>query len=96
MEKIKNILREMITNIDPVLFVCSLLLSIISIVTVWGAAHNFGMTKLRMQIFISVLGILVTVLIAYVDFHVIVDKLWLPMLLGSVALLVLTLLFGSS
>ena len=96
MEKIKNVLREMIHNIDPVLFVCSLLLSIISIVTVFGSAHNFGMTKLRMQIFISVLGILVTVLIAYVDFHVIVDKLWLPMLIGSAALLILTLLFGSS
>lgn len=96
MEKIKNILREMVTNIDPVLFVCSLLLSLISIVTVWGAADNFGMTKLRMQIFISILGVLVTVLIAYVDFHVIVDKLWLPMLIGSVVLLILTLLFGSS
>ncbi len=96
LEKIGNILKQAIRNIDPVLFVCATLLSLISIVTVWGAVENFGMSKLKMQIFIFFVGVFVTFVLAYVDYRVIVDKLWLWMLIGSVVLLVLTLLFGSS
>ena len=96
MEKLKNIFKDAIRNIDPILFACALLLSIISIVTVYGAVDNFGTSKLRMQIFISILGIFVTVLIAYVDYHVIVDKLWKYMLIGSIGILVITLIFGTT
>ena len=94
--KIKAVLKEAVLNIDPILFTCATLLSIISIVTVWGAVDNFGMSKLRMQVFIFILGIFVTVVVAFFDFRTIVDKLWLYMLIGSVALLVLTLALGSS
>lgn len=96
MEKIKSICKEAIHNIDPVLFACATLLSIISIVTIWGAVDNFGMSKLKMQVFIFVVGIVVTFVIAFVDYRVIVDKLWFYMLVGSVALLLITLLFGES
>ncbi|MBQ9761232.1 MAG: FtsW/RodA/SpoVE family cell cycle protein [Clostridia bacterium] len=73
-----------------------MLLSIISIVTVAGAVDNFGASKLRMQIAMFILGTLVTFAIAYVDYRAIIDKLWLPMLIGSAALLILTLFVGSS
>ena len=96
LQKIGRIILEAIKKLDPVLFSCSTLLSVISILTIWGAVDNFGRSKLRMQIFIFILGVIVTVLIAYVDFRVIVDKLWLPMLLVSIALLALTLIVGSS
>jgi len=39
--KIKAVLKEAILNIDPILFACATLLSIISIVTVWGAASTY-------------------------------------------------------
>ena len=94
--KIRAVLKEAVLNIDPILFACATLLSVISIITVWGAVDNFGMSKLRMQVFIFVLGIFVTVAVAFFDFRVIVDKLWLYMLIGSVALLILTLVLGSS
>ena len=96
METIKRVCKEAIHNIDPVLFVCATLLSIISIVTIWGAVDNFGMSKLKMQVFIFVVGMVVTFVIAYVDFRVIVDKLWIYMLIGSVLLLLATLLLGES
>ena len=96
MEKLWNTVKEAIKNIDPVLFSCATLLSIISIVTVFGAVDNFGMSKLRMQVFIFIVGLFVTVLFAYIDYRVIVDKLWIWMLVGSAVLLILTLVFGSS
>lgn len=96
MQKIWTTLRDAVRCIDPVLFTCATLLSLISIVTIIGAVDNFGASKLRMQVFIFVVGMLVTFCIAFLDFRVLVDKLWLPMLIGSVALLLITLLFGSS
>lgn len=96
MQKVWSIIKEAVRNIDPVLFGCATLLSIISIVTVWGAVDNFGMSKLKMQIAIFIVGIFVTFVIAFVDYRVIVDKLWIYMLIGSVLLLVITLLWGSS
>lgn len=96
MQKVWSMIKEAIRNIDPVLFGCATLLSIISIVTIWGAVDNFGMSKLRMQVAIFIVGIFVTFFIAFIDYRVIVDKLWLYMLIGSVLLLVITLLWGSS
>ena len=96
MEKIKSICKEAIGNIDPVLFVCATLLSIISIITVWGAVDNFGMSKLKMQVAIFIVGILVTFAIAFIDYRIIVDKLWIYMLAASVVLLLITLIWGSS
>ena len=96
MEKLLNTIKQAIKNIDPMLFGCATLLSIISIVTIFGAVDNFGMSKLRMQVFIFIVGLFVTVFIAFIDYRVIVDKLWLWMLIGSALLLILTLVFGSS
>ncbi len=96
MQKVVLILRDAIRRIDPVLFICATLLSLISIVTVAGAVDNFGSSKLRMQIFIFIVGIFVTVAVAYLDIRVIVDKLWPYLLGGSVLLLIITALFGSS
>lgn len=96
MEKLLNTAKQAIKNIDPVLFACATLLSVVSIVTIFGAVDNFGMSKLRMQVAIFIVGLFVTVFIAFVDYRVIVDKLWLWMLVGSVLLLILTLVFGSS
>ncbi len=96
MERAKRFFLDVIRNVDPVLFTCSVLLSLVSIVTIVGAADNFGMSKLYMQVFIFFVGIAVTLAVAYVDFHTIVDKLWIYMLAGSALLLILTLIFGSS
>ena len=56
MERVRSILKEAVTNLDPTLFICATLLSVISILTVWGAVDNFGMSKLRMQVIIFFIG----------------------------------------
>lgn len=96
MQKVWGMIKEAIRNIDPMLFGCATLLSVISIVTIWGAVDNFGMSKLKMQVAIFIVGIFVTFVIAFIDYRVIVDKLWIYMLAGSVLLLVITLVWGSS
>ncbi len=96
LEKIRGGLKKAVRSVDPILFICVTLLCIISIVTVYGAVDNFGRSKLKMQIAMFLLGSIVTVVIASVDFRYIVDKLWLPMLIGSAVLLLVTLLWGES
>ncbi len=96
MQKLWNGIKAVFSNVDPVLFCCATVLSLISIVTVWGAVDNFGQSKLKMQLAMFVVGMIVTVVIACADFRVIVDKLWVYMLVGSVALLIITLIWGSS
>lgn len=96
MQKIRGVLREVLHCIDPVLFGCSILLSVISILTIYGAVDNFGTSKLKMQIAIFIAGTFLTFAIAYFDYRQIVKKLWLPMLIASAILLIVTLIFGKS
>lgn len=96
MQKIKQYVLNAIRCVDPVLFVCVTLLCLLSIVTVYGAVDNFGQSKLKMQIAMFLVGSVATVVIAAIDFRVIVDKLWLPMIVVSALLLIITLLFGKS
>ena len=83
-------------SIDPILFICTVLLSLISIVTIFGAMDNFGTRKLIMQIAMTLAGIIATFVIANIDYHLIVDKLWLFMIGASILFLAVTLIFGSS
>ena len=88
--------RKAIGHIDPILFACTTLLSLISIVTIISAVDNFGKTKLVMQVAMFVVGNIIMLIVANLDYHWVLDKLWLPMIAFSVLILVITLLFGSS
>ena len=95
-KSIGKYLKNCITNVDPILLLCTLLLSFISIITIFGAMDNFGTRKLIMQVAMTVVGIVATFIIANLDYHVIVDKLWIFMLAGSALILAATLVLGSS
>ena len=88
--------RKAIGHVDPILFACTTLLSIISIVTIISAVDNFGKSKLVMQVAMFVVGNIIMLIVANLDYHWVLDKLWLPMLVFSVAILAVTLVAGSS
>jgi rod shape determining protein RodA len=88
--------KNCIQSIDPILFICTALLSFISIVTIFGAMDNFGTRKLIMQVAMTVVGVIATLIIANLDYHMIIDKLWLFMIAFSILILAVTLVFGSS
>ena len=85
-----------IKKIDPILFCAVAVLSFISILTVFGSVDNFGQSKLKMQVAMTVLGMIFTVIIANVDYRFLVDRFYIIMFAVSVVLMLLTLLFGSS
>ena len=96
MDKFKRYAAHAIRSVDPVLFFSVMALCLISITTVYGAVDNFGQSKLKMQVAMFILGSIVTVVIASIDYRLIVERLWLPMLVASAVILLITLLFGES
>ncbi len=89
-------LRDRIKRVDPVLFWVTAFLSCMSILTIFGAVDNFGKSKLVMQCAMTAAGIIAVFIISNLDYHFFVDRFWLIMLIGSILLLAITLLFGSS
>ena len=88
--------KAAIGHIDPILFACTTLLSLISIVTIISAVDNFGKSKLVMQVAMFVVGNIIMLIVANLDYHWVLDKLWLPMIVFSVLILAVTLVAGSS
>ena len=88
--------KAAIGHIDPILFACTTLLSLVSIITIISAVDNFGKSKLVMQVAMFVVGNIIMLIVANLDYHWVLDKLWLPMIIFSVLILAVTLLFGSS
>ena len=95
-EKIKLFLLDAIRRVDWVLLLCTTVLSTVSLVTVYGAVDNFGMSKLKMQFAMTVVGILLTFIVANLDYHLILDRLWLLLLIFSAGILGLTLVAGDT
>ncbi len=89
-------LWERIKRVDPILLAASSTLSIISILTIFGAVDNFGKSKLIMQVAMAVVGMVMVFVFANIDYKYFIDRFYIFMFLGSVLLLAATLLFGIS
>ena len=88
--------KERLKRMDGILFFCTTVLSVMSLLTIFGAVDNFGKTKLVMQIAMTLIGFFLVFLISNVDYKYMVDKLYIVMFLFSVFILAITLLFGIS
>ena len=89
-------LGERIKRMDPILLICTTILSLLSLITIFGAVDNFGRSKLIMQTAMTVLGFLLVFLLANIDYKYFIDKFYIFMFLFSVFILAITLLFGIS
>ncbi len=89
-------LKARISRVDPILFAATSFLSLVSILTVFGAVENFGKSKLVMQVAMTLAGMVAVLIISNLDYKFIVDRFWLFLLIGSAILLSVTLIFGST
>ncbi len=89
-------LKDRVKRLDPILFGATTFLSLVSILTVFGAVDNFGKSKLVMQIAMTVAGMIAVFVLANLDYRFFVDRFVWVFLIGSALLLAVTLLFGSS
>ena len=89
-------LWDKLRQVDPTLFFCTLLLSGISLLTIFGAVDNFGRSKLVMQSAMVALGTVLIFFMANLNYRFLVDRLAIVFFIGSVIILVITLIFGST
>ena len=88
--------KERLKRMDGILFLCTTVLSFMSLLTIFGAVDNFGKSKLVMQLAMTFIGFFLVFLISNVDYKYMVDTLYIAMFLFSVFILAITLLFGIS
>ena len=79
-KSIGKYVKNCFKSVDPILFLCTLALSLVSIITILGAMDNFGTRKLIMQVAMTAAGVVATLIIANIDYHTVVDKLWIFLL----------------
>ena len=96
MKTYKLSFKDRLKSIDPILFWCSLAISLLSIVTLISGLEVFGARRLIMQLAMTVIGIVIIIIIANIDYREVVDKLYIVMFLGSVGLMAVTILFGNA
>ena len=89
-------IKNSFARFDKPVLIFSMLITLMSLVTIFGARENFGMSKLIMQLAMTVVGICAIMVIVNIDYRLFVERYWLILLFVSAALLGITLLIGDT
>lgn len=86
-----DFVKDKLRHIDPVLFICTSLLSLLSVVVLYGARNSeYGSTRtILMQAAMTVVGILFVIVLSNFDFSDLPPLFYIIVLLCSVAFLAL-------
>lgn len=94
MQRLWKFCREKLSVLDPVLIICTSVLSLFSILTLIGGADKFGARSIVMQIGATVVGLVAMIVLANLDYRKIAERLS-PVLFGaSILLMILLLIMG--
>ena len=96
MRGIGAFIKNSIKKVDPILFGATAFLSVMSLLTIFGAMENFGRSKLVMQTAMTVLGTIMMIVIANLDYKFFVDRFCIIMFVASAVLLLLTLILQTT
>ena len=81
---------------DPFLLACTLGLSLISLLMLWGGKEEFGTRAFIMQLLMTVAGNIAVMVISSIDYEYIVDRYYIVIGIASALFLASTVLFGMS
>ena len=89
-------LKNSFARFDKPVLILSMLITLMSLITIYSARENFGISKLIMQVAMTLVGICAILVIVNIDYRIFVERYWFLLLIVSVALLGITLLFGDT
>ncbi|MCQ2426993.1 MAG: FtsW/RodA/SpoVE family cell cycle protein [Clostridia bacterium] len=90
---------DRLKRFDICLFICSVLLTTVSLLTLYGikdAPLTSGMRLFYMQLGASLVGLVAMILTSTLDYEEVVNRFWIPALIFQLALLSVTLLYGTA
>ncbi len=96
MKEFSVTLKEKVRQLDVVMLLCAVALSILSVVTLAASsdAYKSGMAYARNQVFALGLGLICVGIISMIDYDMLIERLEYLFFGVSVALLVIVILFG--
>ena len=89
-------IKNSFARFDKPLLILSMLITVMSLVTIFSARENFGSSKLIMQIAMTVVGICAIIVLVNLDYRIFVERYWKILWFISIALLGVTLIFGDT
>ena len=89
-------IKNSFARFDKPLLILSMLITFMSLITIFGAKENFGASKLIMQLAMTVVGFCGIVVLVNLDYRIFVERYWKIMWIVSIALLGFTLIFGDT
>ena len=96
LRSIGKFIRNSFARLDKTVFICSMIITFMSLITIFGARENFGNSKIVMQIAMTLVGICAVTVMVHIDYRLFVERYWLILFGGSVLLLLITLIFGAT
>lgn len=81
---------------DKPVLACSMLITLMSLITIFSARENFGNSKFVMQLAMTAVGLCALLVIVNVDYRMFVDRYWVLLFLASTLLLAITLVIGDT
>ena len=88
--------KNSFARFDKRVLLYSMLITLMSLVTIFGARENFGTSKFIMQLAMTVVGICAIMVIVNIDYRLFVERYSFILLIISVALLGITLIIGDT
>ncbi len=91
-------LKEKLLKMDAVVLVTTLAMTSLSVLVLWGASNEFGSGRFKVQCIAAVLGFVVMMAIASIDYDGMISKFEIGFFAVSVAMLILVIVvnLGSS
>ncbi len=89
-------IKNSFARFDKPILIFTSIITLMSLVTIFGARENFGMSKLIMQLAMTVVGICAIIVLVNLDYRIFVERYWKLLLIISIALLAITLIIGDT
>ena len=89
-------LKNSFMRMDKIVLICSIIITLMSLITIFGARENFGTSKLVMQLAMTVVGMCALMVIVNIDYQLFVDRFSFVLWAGSLFLLLITLIIGDT
>lgn len=96
LKSLGRFMRNSFARFDKTVFFCSMIITLMSLLTIFSARENFGNSKLVMQLAMTVVGLLAMTVIVNIDYRMFVERYSKMLFIISVALLGITLIFGAT
>ncbi|MBO5715385.1 MAG: FtsW/RodA/SpoVE family cell cycle protein [Clostridia bacterium] len=89
-------IKNSFSRFDKPVLIFSMLITLMSIVTIFSARENFGNSKFIMQLAMTIVGICAIMVLVNLDYRIFVERYWKILWIISVALLGITLILGDT